>query len=165
MNVFGKKRYNAYTRPWTVGSVLHMLGDGQLILDAPYQRGHVWSQEQQERLIDSLASGLGIPPIYIRELDAGEQAWIEVIDGKQRITALQAFVRGEFAYKGHLYPDLPRSQQRFFEAIGFGALSLKEITDEEAWEVFRRVNFCGVPQDTLSFEERLHDYLAKKADQ
>lgn len=65
-------------------------------LNAPYQRGHVWDEEQQRGLIKSLCIGLPIPAIIYsaRPVDHVVEhggADYRVIDGKQRLTAMRAF--------------------------------------------------------------------------
>ncbi len=65
-----------------------------------YQRGQVWSDKQQKRLIDSVMRGYQLPIIYLHfnEETAGgliRQSY-HIIDGQQRITALYRFAEGAF---------------------------------------------------------------------
>ncbi|MCY3801892.1 MAG: DUF262 domain-containing protein [Chloroflexi bacterium] len=65
-----------------------------------YQRGQVWREEQQKRLIDSVMRGYQLPIIYLHfnEETAGgliRQSY-HIIDGQQRITALYRFAEGAF---------------------------------------------------------------------
>lgn len=81
-------------------------GDG-MTLDAPYQRGQVWTTMQQVRLIESVLRGVPIPAIVINDrthewsdgpnpLNDGIDMYA-VIDGKQRLTAWMAFEDNEIA--------------------------------------------------------------------
>ena len=100
-------------------------------LNPAYQRLSVWDSEMQERFIDSIINGFDIPKLYFHELhsytdgthdNAGQGHRYSVIDGKQRLLALWAFMQGDiglpedFAFfddasiqaSGARYPDLMR---------------------------------------------------------
>jgi hypothetical protein len=131
---------------------------GEFNLDAPYQRGHVWTPEQKALLIDSFIGGLGVPPLYLRHHDAGSEGpWREVVDGKQCLTALMEFMDGCFPYQGYTFNEWTGGDRRRFSNMGLSIFVVHDLTDEEAWEVFRRVNFCGVPQDQAAFEARKNE--------
>ena len=75
-----------------------------LDLSPPYQRLSVWDRPMQERFIDSIINGFDIPKLYFHELPISvhiasghtEQRFrYSVIDGKQRLLALWAFIKGE----------------------------------------------------------------------
>ena len=65
-----------------------------------YQRGEVWSRDQQKKLIDSVMRGYQLPIIYLhynKKTVAGmTQESYDIIDGQQRITTLHLFVEGAF---------------------------------------------------------------------
>ena len=71
-----------------------------LIANPEYQRGVVWTEAQQKRLIDSLFRGYKLPLIYLnekREEIAGyTNEGLEIIDGQQRLTAICRYVEGAF---------------------------------------------------------------------
>lgn len=64
-------------------------------LDPDYQRGHVWTEEQQAKFIGHLIEGGRTTPPIINTGPKGarlyEEGKSEVLDGKQRITAALAF--------------------------------------------------------------------------
>lgn len=66
-----------------------------------YQRGVVWTQDQQMKLIDSVMRGYQLPVIYLHDIKrviAGRTyESYEIIDGQQRIEALRLFVEGAFS--------------------------------------------------------------------
>lgn len=67
-------------------------------LNPPYQRGSVWSPDQQRRLIYSLIRGIPVGAITINRRPVDHlrpEQWIAVVDGKQRVTAIRSFVDGE----------------------------------------------------------------------
>lgn len=119
---------------------------GEIDLNPSYQRGLVWDLARKEALIDSLFTGLGMPSIYIREFtDGREKPWMEVLDGKQRISTIIEFINDGFRYKGFLYSELHQSHRRAFRALGIGIVRAKDLTDEETEEIYDRLNFNGVP--------------------
>lgn len=63
-----------------------------LNLNPQYQRGDVWSLERKRFLINSLLNGISIPPIILNR--RGNK--YDVIDGKQRITAINGFINNEY---------------------------------------------------------------------
>lgn len=72
-------------------------GDNTYDLDAPYQRGSVWTLEQRRALIKSILMGLPIGSVIVSEQPfAPGRAHFRVIDGKQRIETIWAFTSDEF---------------------------------------------------------------------
>jgi uncharacterized protein with ParB-like and HNH nuclease domain len=62
-----------------------------------YQRDSVWSEEKQAFLIDSILKNIPIPPIFLHQIiddDTGKTSYA-VIDGKQRLTSIIDFIKGE----------------------------------------------------------------------
>lgn len=76
-----------------VEELVRDLREGELDLDPPYQRGQVWSAEQQLRLIESLTLGLPVPAVVLSLRDVMQPR--RCIDGKQRITAARRFLDGD----------------------------------------------------------------------
>lgn len=65
--------------------------------DPPYQRRSVWSDEKQSYFIDSILRNFPIPPIFLHRkinVDTGKTHF-DVIDGKQRLTAIARFIGNE----------------------------------------------------------------------
>jgi len=64
----------------------------------PYQRKTVWDTRKKRELIDSFVRQLYVPPVVIRQvvLD-GNNLRLEVVDGQQRITAIQEFFDDDFS--------------------------------------------------------------------
>ncbi|MEN5141325.1 DUF262 domain-containing protein [Pseudomonas juntendi] len=63
----------------------------------PYQRHSVWSEEKQSYFIDSILRNFPIPPIFLHrkiDSDTGTTSF-DVIDGKQRLTAIARFIANE----------------------------------------------------------------------
>lgn len=63
----------------------------------PYQRRSVWTDEKQSYFIDSILRNFPIPPIFLHrkiDPDTGKTNF-DVIDGKQRLTAIARFINNE----------------------------------------------------------------------
>ena len=64
-------------------------------LNAPYQRGSVWTVEQRRLFINSILCGFPIPGVFVAELPYGGEFSYRVIDGKQRIETIRMFANNE----------------------------------------------------------------------
>lgn len=79
-----------------------------LELDPDFQRAHVWDRQKQERYVEYvLRGGKSSRTIYFNcvgwmtsRKNAGP---VELVDGKQRIEAVRAFLRGEIQAFGSYY--------------------------------------------------------------
>lgn len=75
--------------------------DGDLILDAPYQRGSVWTEDQRVALIKSWILGVPIPAVTLNDRDYRFYA----VDGKQRIETAVAWFAGDLAVPASWFPS------------------------------------------------------------
>lgn len=84
-----------------ISDLLDLKRNNMLTVNPEYQRGAVWSESQQKKLIDSVLRGYPLPLIYLhhkKKIVAGMQREdLEIIDGQQRINALYKF--GESALR------------------------------------------------------------------
>ena len=81
------------TSEWSIRMLVDL--QSRIKVDAEFQRGPVWSEAQQALLIDSIFRGFDIPKIYLQKLTDGSQHLFNVIDGKQRLTAIWRFVSND----------------------------------------------------------------------
>lgn len=92
--------------------------EGDLDLNAPYQRPSVWTPDQQINLVKSWCLGIPVPAIMINDrgtsawkdanggrspLDHGE-AYYAAVDGKQRISTAVAWFFGDLAVPASWFP-------------------------------------------------------------
>ncbi|SOE59140.1 Protein of unknown function DUF262 [Burkholderia sp. YR290] len=82
-----KVRTDAYQM--SVGEVVSMYKDGDLIIDPEFQRLFRWESGQKSKLIESLLLGIPLPPIFVFEK---EDAKWELIDGLQRTSTILEFM-------------------------------------------------------------------------
>lgn len=92
------------TRDSSLGHFKEFLEGFEININPPYQRNHVWTSEQQEAFMGALLQDDSrIPPIYVNQRD-DEKKTCDVVDGKQRITAILAWLNDEilaFCPSGH----------------------------------------------------------------
>lgn len=69
-----------------------------------YQRRSRWDEERQSKLIESFIINIPVPPVFLYE--KAYNAY-EVMDGQQRITAIDDFYNNRFSLQGlDLWPEL-----------------------------------------------------------
>jgi hypothetical protein len=73
----------------SIGEILNLYRDGDLIINPAFQRLFRWEISQKSRFIESLLLGIPIPPIFVVQNDDG--TW-ELIDGLQRLSTVLEFV-------------------------------------------------------------------------
>ena len=98
----------------SIGWLLDLLRNQMLKANPEYQRGLVWGESQQKRLIDSVMRGYPLPVIYLhhirRDVNGMQRDDLEIIDGQQRINAFHAFHEGTYQL---FDPRLDDAQARF----------------------------------------------------
>lgn len=119
------------------------------------QRPLVWTLEQKQALIESIIVKRFIPPISaIYTIDDVH----EVIDGKQRLTTLIAYLNNEFEFCGYLHKNLPEDYKTAIQRFWLQCNRLlepfdKKLSDNEKIEWFNWINFAGMPQDIAHMEK------------
>lgn len=125
--------------------------------DPEYQRRHRWDDGRKSRLIESFLMNVPVPPIFLYEYDL---ARFEVMDGRQRLTALMDFYSDSLVLQdlqywpelnGRKHSTLPSSirdgiDRRYLSSIIL--LNETGATEEQAANlkklVFERLNSGGV---------------------
>ncbi|KAI5887355.1 uncharacterized protein SCHCODRAFT_02705825 [Schizophyllum commune H4-8] len=87
------------TCEYTVQMLCEGLRRGDIFLDTGYQRAAVWNAVMQSRFIDSVFQDMVFAPLVfsVKVVDGRETR--VCIDGKQRLLALQLFLRGGLYYR------------------------------------------------------------------
>ena len=107
---------NTYQR--TVHSICRRMPS--IDLQPELQRESVWSKSQKQLLIDSILNDLDIPKIYINEKKT-EDTKEEVVDGQQRLTAINEFLNDAYPLKWDT-PDIDVLTNR-------GKLAIRELAE------------------------------------
>lgn len=87
---------------WSIVEIYQKINKGSLILSPAYQRNAIWTVDKQTSFIESIFMDLLIPPIYVVEIPGEnmlEDSSYEVVDGKQRLTAIFNFIKNEYKLK------------------------------------------------------------------
>lgn len=132
------------SKKFSVSSALKKIRNGSMDLDPEYQRGAVWGRTRKALLIDSMLRGYDLPKVYLRETPNSYESY-EVVDGVQRLTAMDDFAQGEFPlpksseFSGFRYHQLPELVQERFDDYQLDFTVLEDCTDEEVREMFLRL--------------------------
>ena len=134
----------------TVYDVIRQLNRGNYILDPDFQRDFIWPEEKQSKLIESMVMRIPLPVFYLAENDEGRMA---VVDGLQRLSTIQRFVKGELKLQlphrseldGLRFAEMsPKFQNRFEDCnLIFYTIDSK-VPERTRLDIFERVN-SGVP--------------------
>ncbi|MBK7706673.1 MAG: DUF262 domain-containing protein [Acidobacteria bacterium] len=80
----------------TVHDVLRRIEQGSFVMNPDFQRDFIWKDETQSKLIESVLMRIPLPVFYLAEDPDGRMV---VVDGLQRLSTFQRFVKDEFALK------------------------------------------------------------------
>ena len=129
----------------------------ELLLDPDFQRNKVWKTRQESELIESILMGIPIPLMYLFEDKKGKK---QVVDGKQRITAILNFLENNFKLSGLSilsqlnglsFDQLDPKLQGVFEDYQLFFYIIQPPTPERVkYDIFDRVNRGGT---TLNKQE------------
>lgn len=156
----------------SLGSLSDMVAKKAIDLQPHYQRRERWKEDKQSALIESFLLNVPVPPIYLSEDEFGSYS---VIDGKQRLTAVSAFMSNELRLRalrefpelnGKTFSDLPTHlSNALYMRPYFRVVTLLKQTDPELkYEVFLRLNTGGDrlrPQEirNVAFSGKFNDLL------
>jgi len=133
-------------------SISDMVDSGAIDVSPKYQRRERWGLEKNSGLIESFLLNIPVPPIYLAEDEYGVYS---VIDGKQRVTAINKFLRGEFELtdldkfvelEGCKFKNLPDSLSNALKIRPYLRVVtlLRQSDPDLKHEVFLRLNKAGV---------------------
>lgn len=101
---------------------------GKYNFEPPYQRRSLWTDEKKSFLIDSILKNYPIPPIFLHQKidDTTGKTKYDVIDGKQRLTAIVEFIQNKISVSDELGEELENNPiaGRFFQDFESSELSV-----------------------------------------
>lgn len=115
--------------------------DGVIISDIELQREIVYNDEKQRLVIDSIVKDIPLPAFYLWQNTNGI---LEVLDGKQRINAIQRFLENDILYNGLLWKQTPPAIQDIINNREL-TIIICEGEEQKKREIFKRINTLGVP--------------------
>jgi hypothetical protein len=99
------------------------------IIRPPYQRKSVWAIKKQQSLFDSLFRRFYVPRLVVREVRLSQNRTVkEIIDGQQRITAVQEFFDNKFKLPASLNDIHPDLANKYFSEL---TTELRKFIDKE----------------------------------
>lgn len=130
--------------------------------DVDFQRGHVWTQEQQAKFIGYLLEGGIAPQVVVNNGPQGDLVPAEIVDGKQRVFAATEWADNKipallFNGREIWESSLDVVSKRIVNtSIGLN-FAMTQLSRLEALEVYIRLNRGGTPhtQDEIVRVEKL----------
>ena len=108
----------------------------------PWQRGFVWTEPQCVRFIESL--WLGVPVgTYSVNLLFGSQYDGWLIDGQQRMRALERYLAGDFPVLGWKWPDVTEVDRRVFGNLPWPYFQTSSKDEQYLAGYYNLLNFGG----------------------
>ena len=142
---------------------------GELIIDPNFQRNKVWTNKQAAELVESILMGIPIPTIYLFEMKNGKK---QVVDGRQRITAILDFLNDELPlkdlkilkqYNGNKFSELEPKMRGVFEDYQLSFYIIQPPTPERVkYDIFDRVNRGGTQLNSQEMRNALYIGTATK---
>ena len=138
---------------FTIADILGWLKERTLVVNREYQRSSsVWPMAAKAYLIDTILRDLPMPKIYLRmKTDVStKKSYREVVDGQQRVLAIQGYAKDEFAAKSNSeqiegfedkrYSELDQTWQQKFLEYQVSVEQLLNAPDSQVFDVFQRLN-------------------------
>lgn len=138
-----------------VSSLFHTFYYSGIDLDTDYQRGLVWTPDQEVDLIRSIFKNIDIGKFAIIKRKFSEERihYYEMLDGKQRLTALCRFFEGRFKFRDKTFQQLHPFDQGHFKSFPISYGESDELTDEQKYRYFIKLNTTGRPIDPVHMEK------------
>lgn len=86
---FSQRQVRTDAYQMSVGEIVNMYKDDELIINPDFQRLFRWEASQKSKLIESILLGIPLPPIFVFER---ENAKWELVDGLQRLSTILEFM-------------------------------------------------------------------------
>lgn len=151
----------------SVFELLRKESHGKLVLAPDFQRKDVWDRKHQSELVESILMGIPIPLIYLFEDENGIR---QIIDGKQRVSALKAYINNDFKLtelsmfpklKGLKFSDIPQLLQSKLEDYQLHCYVIQPPTPEYVkFNIFERVNRGGINLNKQEMRHALYQGIA-----
>lgn len=122
-NPYNPKLIRVDTKPFSIWQMNEMIESKDVDLSPDFQRGFVWNDiTRKSRLIESLLLRIPIPVFYFAQ---DEEGLFQVVDGVQRLTVINSFMKNEFKLKNLEY--LSECNGKYFNKPGDKASSLDDM--------------------------------------
>lgn len=142
--------------------ILHYRPDFDVFLESKgfnLQRNFCWTLNQKRKLIETFLLKRSMPPIVFNQRNEPntDEDYIEIIDGKQRLSSVIDFMNDKFTIilesNEWFYSELPLDYQRLILKYPIDVLYAFDLTDDQKIQWFTLVNFTGTLQDEKHLEK------------
>lgn len=160
------KQIRVSKKDFSIYELCRKYSNDKLILDVDFQRKNVWDEKQKCELIESILMGLPLPIFYFKQLDDAKYV---VVDGKQRLSALFDFMKGEFKLKNlkilthlnnkyfsQLTGEFGIYQSQLEDYQVYSHLILPPTPDKILFDIFDRVNRGGTKLNKQEIRNALY---------
>lgn len=153
------KKTKIVKQTWSIQEIYQKIKTKRLDLSPDYQRNEIWQLDKQTAFVESLFMGIIVPPIYVVEIPGRsllDDSTYEVVDGKQRLTTINAFLTNKIKldkksleyYKdwfgGKTYGEIIESHQESTYEMLSSVLDIYVITANSPeftkYDIFSRLN-------------------------
>ncbi|SFO39648.1 Protein of unknown function DUF262 [Pseudomonas sp. NFACC24-1] len=135
-----------------ISSIYQRIKRGSIDLRPDFQRDMVWNKAKKQGLIDTILRDWKFPPVFF--VVTGNDQFMEVLDGQQRLSAIVEFLESEFAIDGNIEPydeeirklnglrfdQLPDRVRFQIEQYSIRIHELYDYQEGEPYELFFRLN-------------------------
>lgn len=109
-----------------------------------FQRNLVWRETHKREFIETIMAGLPFPQIFLArgkiDVEAME-AYTCVVDGQQRLTAIDEYISNRFPVHGKTYSELDASDKEKFLKYKVAVIDFDLLEDDPRLrEIFQRLN-------------------------
>jgi len=144
----------------SIDTLIGEINRGVLNLNPPWQRKRVWSESKQRQLIKSVILNLPLPSFILFRLSNSSKR--EVVDGKQRLSALYDYFTGRIMFpkikiaddinlgsyslrdcSEKLFDELPSDAQEHIRGTLIHTSTLSGVTPKTIYEIFTIYNSTG----------------------
>lgn len=113
-----------------------------------WQRPSCWTDEQSVRFIQSVFLGIGLGQFMVNNTDNDSSLDMILVDGQQRLRAVERYWLGEFAVPGedgnaYLWTELTGNEHAHFFRMTFPWINTQYRTEAAAKEAYNLLNFGG----------------------
>lgn len=135
--------------------VFDMIKDGEINLSPDFQRNVVWDNRRKSKLIESILLRIPLPVFYF---SSDKDGILAVVDGLQRLTAINEFMQNKLVLhdleyldncEGQTYSGKNKIDDRLFRRFNLTQISANVIDSSSPtkvkYDIFRRLNTGGRP--------------------
>lgn len=148
---FDPSKLDIKTSTPTVDLLMSRVQHKEIILNPDFQRkDRIWKEKDKSALIESILLKIPIPVFYMSAID--DDKWL-IVDGLQRLTTIDDFMKDKFAlkgleileqYNGLKFSKFPRNLERRLKETEFVVHVIQPESPKSATtQIFQRINTKG----------------------